>query len=519
MEKALSNGRMFLMKAFPSEANVPREIQIVVKELEQNGFSAYLIGGCVRDLLLERIPKDWDVTTDALPEQILQVFAHSHYDNDYGTVRVVFDDTDDPTLKVIEVTTFRQDIGYSDNRRPDQVSFSKDIHEDLKRRDFTVNALALRLPQVDDVSYETFVPLSRETLVDDFEGIEDLQKQVLRAVGDPVARFHEDALRMLRAVRFASELGFILDKETHAAIEQHSSDLAKIAVERVREEFNRIILSSEPQRGIEMLHETGLLAYIVPELLEAVDIEQNQAHAFDVWEHLLRALQLTADKNWPLEVRLAALFHDIAKPATRRFEEKKQDWSFYGHEVVGSRVTKKILERLKYPKDTIDMVTTLVRWHMFFSDTEEITLSAVRRMIRNVGKERIWDLMNVRVADRIGMGRPKENPYRLRKYKAMVEEALHDPISVGMLAINGEDLIKTLNLAPGPKIGAILHALLEEVLENPKLNTKEYLLDRSRALNELPDEELATLGAEGKEKRVQTEQEQVKNIRKKYWVE
>jgi len=261
----------------------------------------------------------------------------------------------------------------------------------------------------------------------------------------------------------------------------------------------------------------GLLKYITPELEKAIGIEQNKAHAFDVWTHLLKSLQHSADKKYPLHVRLSALFHDISKPETRRKGENGE-WTFYGHEVVGSRVTKKILENLKFSREIIDLVTTLVRWHMFFSDTEQITHSAVRRIVAKVGKDHIWDLMNVRICDRIGTGRPKENPYRLRKYKSMVEEVMSDPISVGMLKVDGNILIQN-KVEAGRRMGYILHALLEEVLEDPKLNTEEYLLKKSLELNKLSDIDLVKIGESGKEKKEIFEEEKTKEIRKKHHVE
>ena len=248
-------------------------------------------------------------------------------------------------------------------------------------------------------------------------------------------------------------------------------------------------------------------------------MEQNQAHSYDVFEHSLRALQHAADKGWPLEVRLAALFHDVGKPKSRRFSDEKHDWTFHGHEVVGARMTKKILEDLRFSRETIEKVVALVRWHMFFSDPEKITLSAVRRVIRNVGKESIWDLINLRVCDRIGTGRPKEQPFRLRKYQAMIEEALRDPISVGMLALDGKGLMDVTREKPGPRIGWILHALLEEVLDDPKKNTKEHLEERAQKLAGLPDDELRKIGEEGKEKREEAEEAEIKDIQKKYYVE
>ncbi len=247
-------------------------------------------------------------------------------------------------------------------------------------------------------------------------------------------------------------------------------------------------------------------------------VEQNKAHAFDVWEHLIRTVQHSADKGYSLEIRLAALFHDISKPESRRWGKEQNQWTFYGHEVVGARTTKRILENLKYPRKIIDKTVILVRWHMFFSDTEQISLSAVRRMVANVGKENIWDLMNVRICDRIGTGRPKEDPYRLRKYHAMIEEAMRDPISVGMLKIDGKKLMEITQTPAGPKIGYTLHALLEEVLEDPSKNTTEYMEKRGQQLIQLPESELRELGEKGKESKEEKDQELIGEIRKKHWV-
>jgi putative nucleotidyltransferase with HDIG domain len=277
-------------------------------------------------------------------------------------------------------------------------------------------------------------------------------------------------------------------------------------------------MSKNPSGGLEKARGLGILRFIVPELEQGIEIKQNKAHAYDVWTHLMKSVQHAADKNYPLHVRLAALFHDVSKPETRRWSDEKKEWTFYGHEVVGSRVTRKILENLKFPNAITENVASLVRWHMFFSDTEKITLSAVRRMISNVGKENVWDLMNVRICDRVGTGRPKENPYRLRKYKAMIEEAMRDPVSVKQLQIDGNDLIANHNINPGPKIGHILHALLDEVLEDPKLNTKECLAKRADELALIPESELEDLGKKGKDKKREEERKDIEEIRKKYWV-
>jgi tRNA nucleotidyltransferase (CCA-adding enzyme) len=278
-------------------------------------------------------------------------------------------------------------------------------------------------------------------------------------------------------------------------------------------------MSKEPKRGLELAQKFHVLQFISPDLEKAIGVEQGGIHKYDVWEHLLRSVQLTADKDWPLEIRLAALFHDIGKPPTRRIQEGKEKWTFYGHEVVGAKMAKRILQDLHFPQKTIDKVVKLIRWHMFFSDTETITHSAVRRMIANVGQENVWDLMNVRIADRVGTGRPKEEPYRLRKYQAMIEEVMSDPVSVGMLKIDGKGVMDVIHETPGPKIGYILHALLEEVIEDPKLNTEEYLQKRAQELAKLSQTELKALGEKGKQIKAEEEEKKVGEIRKRYSVE
>lgn len=486
---------------------IPKEIVGIVEKLEKAGYEAYLVGGCTRDILLGKTPKDWDITTNATPEQIIPLFNKTFYENEYGTVGVVNEDTGDERLKIVEVTPYRLESSYSDHRHPDDVKFSKSIADDLKRRDFTINAIAVSLSDG-----------AIKDIVDLFGGLKDIKDKILRAVGNPSDRFTEDALRMMRGIRLATELGFTINIDTERAILSHSSLLKEISVERVRDEFVRIIMSKNPKTGIELLDRYGLLEYIVPELLVAKGVKQPQAHAYDVWEHLLRTLQHSADKEWPLEIRLSALFHDISKPETSRISHETGQITFYGHEVVGSRVTKSILERMKFPSKTIEKVVKMVRWHMFFSDTETITLSAVRRMINNVGRENIWDLMNIRICDRIGTGRPKENPYRLRKYKAMIEEALVDPVSVAMLKIDGKRIMEVTHVTPGPKIGYILNALLEEVLENPKLNTVEYLESRTRELISLDESKLKELGKQGELKKKEAESDNKMEIHKKYHV-
>lgn len=492
---------------------VPDEVSQVTKTLKESGFEAYLVGGCVRDLLLKRKPKDWDVTTNAKPEDIIRLFKETFYENDYGTVGVVNENVSDETLKVVEVTPYRLESEYSDKRRPDSIIFSNKLEDDLKRRDFTINSIALDVENKAEKGI-----FHKGHVIDPYKGQDDLDSKIIQTVGDPHDRFSEDALRLLRAVRISSELDLLISAETEKAITKHSSLLQKIAKERIKDEFTRIIMSDNPMGGLMLCRKLGLLQYIIPELEKSVSVEQNKAHAYDVWEHLLRTVQHASDKKWSLEIRLAALLHDISKPETRRWGKEQNQWTFYGHEVVGSRVAAKILSGLKFPNKVIEKVSILVRWHMFFSDTEQITLSAVRRMIANVGKENIWDLMNLRICDRIGTGRPKESPYRLRKYRSMIEEALMDPVSVGMIKIDGNRLIKILKITPGPKIGYILHSLLDEVLENPKLNIEGYLEKRAVELAQLPELELKKLGEKGKEKKEEEEEKKIEEIRKKHWV-
>lgn len=500
------------MKAKIDKFKIPEEVSRVTETLKKaarpnrggQGFEAYLVGGCVRDLFMGRKPKDWDVTTNATPEEIIPLFPKTFYENNYGTVGVVTEDASQETLKIIEITPYRLESSYSDHRRPDSVQFSQNILDDLKRRDFTINAIA----------YDT----ETGEIIDPFSGIADLARGIIKTVGDPKERFFEDGLRILRAVRFHVELGFPLDSETEKSILENKDILKEVSRERIRDELTKIIMSPAPMAGFLLLKKLGLLIYIIPEMEETIGVEQNKAHAYDVWTHLLKTVQHSADKNYPLHVRLAALLHDVSKPAARRWDSEANQWTFYGHEVLGSRVTGKILENLRFSRETIDKVINLVRWHMFFSDTEQITLSGVRRLIANVGKENVWDLIDMRGCDRIGTGRPKENPYRLRKYKAMVEEVMRDPVSVGMLKIDGKKIMEILNISPGPKVGQILNALMEEVLEDPSLNTEEYLNKKTLELSKMSDKELKDLSEKGKKKREEKEEKQIKEIRDKHHV-
>src|SRR3989338_8738099 len=323
---------------------------------------------------------------------------------------------------------------------------------------------------------------------------------------------------MLRAVRLIAELGFGIDGQTAEAIQNNSHHLKYISRERIRDELTRILESTKPMDALILANQLGLLTYIAPDLIRGIGVEQNQAHSYDVFGHLMRTMQHAADKGWSFDIRLAGLFHDVSKPETRRWSEEKRDWTFHGHEVVGARVTKKALEDLRFSRETIDKVVKLVRWHMFFSDPDQITLSAVRRIITNVGEENIWDLLNLRICDRIGTGRPKEQPFRFRKYKAMVEQALRDPISVTMLKTDGSRIMEKFHVEPGPRIGWTLNALLEEILDDSAKNAEEYLDKRTRELLEMPEDELKKLGESGKKKREEAEDEEVRQIMAKHHV-
>lgn len=489
-----------------NRSDVPLEVLEVAKTLQKGGFEAYLVGGCVRDLLLGRAPKDWDLTTNATPEEIMALWPENETfcNNDYGTVGIKNDEAEGTPFHVIEVTPYRTESGYSDSRRPDAVTFGVSLEEDLARRDFTVNAIA-------------YDPLA-DTVVDRFDGQADLRKKRLKTVGNPDERFGEDALRMMRAVRLATELNFAIESETMTSILNNSERLSHISVERISEEFYKIMQSSEPMQGIVLLEKLGLLPYNIPELLQSIGVEQGGIHAYDVYEHLLRTLQAAADKGLSAELRYAALLHDIAKPATRREGGKNKRYTFFGHEVVGAKMSRVILKRLKMPRDFSETVVNLVRWHMFFADPDEITLAAVRRTIVRIGEDHIEDLLMLRVLDRIGTGRPKEQPFRFRKYKAMVDQALREPISVKLLKTNGDRIMQQTGEKPGRKLGFILHALLEEVLEDPSKNTETYLDARVVELLALDERELQALADDGKEKQAAAEAAALKAIDREHKV-
>lgn len=479
---------------------IPKSVKSIIERLNDANYEAYIVGGCVRDLLMAKTPKDWDITTNAKPEEIQKIFPDSFYENQFGTVGVKIKDGEE-TEGIIEVTTYRIESKYSDKRHPDEIKFATSLEEDLKRRDFTINALAM------DISGK---------ITDLFGGQEDLKNKIIRTVGEPEERFNEDALRMLRAIRFAVILGFEIEPKTFEAIKKHHQLLQIISKERIRDEFVKIINSHNGMKGLELLRETGLLEHIIPELLEGVGVSQNLHHIYTVWEHNLRALQYTCDQKYSTEVRLASLLHDVGKPKAKRGEGYNS--TFYGHEVIGARMAAKILERLKFPKDQAEKIIKLVRYHLFYYYPGEVTESSVRRLVANIGKENVEDLLKVREADRIGSGTPKAIPYKLRHLKFMIDKVARDPISPKMLKINGNDLMALLGIEPGPKIGMIINALMNEVLDDPAKNTREYLEKRGRELNELSENELAELGREGKEKIAGEEEKEIQKIKSKHYV-
>lgn len=480
---------------------IPREIKSILDKLQENGWEAFIVGGCVRDLVMGHSPQDWDITTDARPEEIQKIFPDSFYENVFGTVGIKTD-SESPSLQVVEITTYRTESTYSDQRHPDSIKFATTLEEDLKRRDFTINTLAI------DKNGE---------VVDLFGGQADLKKKIVRAVGNANERFSEDALRMIRAIRFATTLNFEIEAKTTEAIKKNARLMERVSPERIRDEFAKIVSADQGSRGVEKLREAGLMPFVIPELLEGRGVSQNLHHIYTVWEHNLRALQYACDKKYSLAVRLASLWHDVGKPRSKRGEGKYS--TFYGHEMIGAKMTAKILTRLKFPSDLADKITKLVRWHLFYYNVGEVTESSVRRLVANIGKENVEDLIKVREADRIGSGTPKARPYKLRHLQFMIDKVARDPLSSKMLKINGTELMTLLNLSSGPQIGLILAALTEEVLDDPIKNNKDYLEKRSCELNLLSEEELTALAQKGKSRLAVEEEKEIKKIKQKHYVE
>jgi len=439
---------------------VPPDVERVVDRLLDAGHDAYVVGGSVRDALRGVDPHDWDVTTDATPEQIQSVFKRSLYNNRFGTVVVRSGEHE------VEVTTYRVEAEYTDHRRPDAVAFTASLHEDLARRDFTMNAMAWRPPRGGRPG----------ELIDPFQGRKDLDARILRAVGDADERFREDALRMLRAIRFATLLDLRIDAKTWDAIKRNAALTGHLSAERIQQEITKMLGAAKPSVALRMLSDSGVLAVICPELEDCKHTPQDKLVAENVFDHLMATVDAT--KQDDLVLRLAGLFHDIGKPDTFN------DGHFYQHEYVGEAKARAILRRWKFDKETVAEVTHLIRHHMFWYQTEW-SGSAVRRFIRNIGLENIPALFALRRADNIGSGAREPRMYALDALWRRVQEEIDaaNAFSLRDLKIDGTDLMTELGLPQGREIGRILNALFERVTDDPALNERDTLLALARDLH------------------------------------
>jgi tRNA nucleotidyltransferase (CCA-adding enzyme) len=487
-----------------SVISIPSEVSEICAKLVAAGFEAYLVGGCVRDMLLKSEPKDWDITTNARPPELLAMFPDSVYENTFGTVGVKTE-SEDPRARVIEITTYRIEGKYSDQRHPDEIKFADKLEDDLSRRDFTVNAMAMDLKK--DEAGE---------IVDPFGGQRDLAAKIIRTVGAPEERFREDALRLMRAVRFAMQLDFEIEVETRRAIQKLARELEIVAKERIREELNKILMTPRAAKGVIMLEELGLLEFVLPELREGLGVGQNKHHIYTVFEHNLRALDYATRQNYSLVVRMASLLHDVGKPRSKSGDGPESH--FYQHEHIGAKMATRALDRLRYSREFVEKVSHLVRRHMFYYDVGTVTPAGVRRFIVRVGPENIDDLIRVREADRIGSGVEKAVSYRLRHFLFMIEKVKLDPLTPKMLKINGDELMAQLGLPQSLRVGWILHSLLEEVLDDPKKNEKEYLSRRAEELNKLSDDELKAIMTRAREKEKEAEKEVEEEMKKEFKV-
>lgn len=428
---------------------LPDQVKIFIETVQKSGFECYAVGGCVRDLILGRENHDWDFTTNIIPEQIQKIFPESFYNNSFGTVGVKVEND------IFEITPFRTEGKYSDTRHPDVVTWAKTIQEDLSRRDFTINAIALD-----------------KVILDPYDGQKDIQNKIIRCVGNPNDRFGEDALRMLRAIRFSSQLKFTIEEDTFEAIKKNAKLITNISGERIRDELVKIFKSDYPADGVTLLYSSGLLDLILPELTKGVGMKQPGHHIHDVFTHSIEALRHCKNENWV--VRFATLIHDIGKPAT--YLEKEGKPTFYNHEVTGSRIAKDIANRLHFGKVDRDKLFMLVRWHMF-TVSEFLTDAAIRRFIKRVEPENTEDMLDLRIADRLGSG-SKETSWRLEEFKERIIDVQKHTPSVNDLVVDGNDIMQILGIPPGPKIGEILKKLFEEILEDPSKNNREYLVEK-----------------------------------------
>jgi putative nucleotidyltransferase with HDIG domain len=447
------------------EERIPPALRAVAATLHAAGHSAYLVGGSLRDLLAGREPADWDVATSARPAEVRRLFSRVLATGErHGTMTVLAgDEASDAAAggpAAFEVTTLRADGAYSDCRRPDTVEFTDSIERDLARRDFTINALAL--------------DLATGVLIDPAGGARDIGAGIVRAVGDPAARFAEDALRLLRAARFAGQLGYAIEPATRAAMGTHAALITHVATERIAKELRLLLLGDRPSRGLMALSGSGLLTHLVPELMAGEGVTQNRFHRYDVLTHTF----FTVDRA-PVRpaLRLAALLHDVAKPRTRALREGEA--TFYDHDKIGAEMADDILRRLRFPTNERVAAVHLVRHHLFLY-TEEWSDAAVRRFIRRVGVEAIPDLFSLRVADSEASGRLVGAPAGLAALAARVAAMLEsrDVELPPRLAITGAEVMAALGIGPGPAVGKWLAVLGEAVIDEPRLNTREQLLAR-----------------------------------------
>ncbi len=439
---------------------LPENAKKILDTMHEAGFEAYVVGGCVRDAILGREPGDWDITTNAVPEDIKRLFKRTIDTGiEHGTVTVMFG------KEGYEVTTYRIDGKYEDSRHPSEVTFTKSLVEDMKRRDFTINAMAYN---------------EEEGLIDKFGGIEDLENRLIRCVGEPRERFSEDALRIMRAVRFSAQLDYDIEDRTKEAVKELAPTLEKISAERIQVELVKLLVSDHPDR-IRTAYELGITKVILPEFDACMETEQNNIHhAYSVGEHIIQTLlNIRADKV----LRLTMLMHDIAKPATISLDSEGVS-HFYGHEEKGVEMAKDFFVRLKFDRKTMDQACNLIRYH---DDRYPATAQNVRRAMNRVGIEDYPLLLEVREADTLSQSEYQrdEKLDNLRQMRQLYEEIIKkkDCVTLGDLAVKGTDLIE-LGIMPGKKIGVVLHAMLEDVIDNPEHNSKEYLLEPERLRKE-----------------------------------
>ncbi len=436
------------------KVNIPKPVLAVVSRLQEQGFQAFLVGGCVRDLLRGEEPKDYDVATDAVPDDVQRLFPKViPTGKQHGTVTVLMQGTP------VEVTTFRTEGTYLDGRRPSSVEFHSSIEDDLSRRDFTINAMA-------------YQPIEQE-LRDPFGGQRDLAAGVVRCVGDPDSRFREDGLRPLRAVRFAAVLGYSIDPPTAAAIPRSLPTFRKIAVERVREEFSKLLISPRPALGLDLLRSTGLLDVFLPEVLEGVGQGQSAAHAHDVYGHALATVELVPPD---LSLRLAALLHDVAKPRTA-ISDSAHQVDFPEHETLGAKQATEILERLKFPRKTTESVAELVRHHRL-DRLPTAPDQEIRRFVAAIGAKNLADHLTLAQANWSARGKDVEDALRrLSQFRERIQKILstHPPLDTQALALDGNEIMRVLGIGPSSEVGAATRFLLDQVLENPDVNSPEKL--------------------------------------------